>query len=365
MKEDEYMKLAIDLAGKARGRTSPNPLVGAVVVKDDVVVGKGFHRKAGEPHAEVNALNDAGEKAVGGELYVNLEPCNHYGRTPPCTGSIIERGIGKVFVGMEDPNEVVAGKGIQCLRDNGIYVKTGILREQSYKLNEVYIKYITEKRPFVILKSAASLDGKIATMIGDTKWITNEKSRRFLHKLRGEVDGILVGIGTIMADDPRLTARLKGRKGKDPIRIVVDSKLRIPLRANVLNPESESGAIIATTQSAPREKIRELEASGTKVVVVGAKNNRVDLREFMYKLGKMEVTSLLIEGGAEVNASALSSGIVDKVLFFYAPKIIGGVDALSMVGGKGIERLDDAAILESIKVRRFGDDILVEGYMSR
>lgn len=365
MKEEEYMRLAIRLAKKARGRTSPNPLVGALVVKEGEVVGKGFHQKAGAPHAEINALNDAGKKARRGELYINLEPCNHYGRTPPCAKTIIDSGIKRVFVGMEDPNEVVAGRGIRCLQDNGIYVQTGILREECQRLNEAYLKYITEKKPFVILKSAASLDGKIATRIGDSRWITNEKSRAFLHRLRDEVDGILVGIGTIMADNPELTTRLNSRKGKDPVRIVVDSKLRIMLRAKVLMPESEAGTIIATTELAPKEKIKKLEELGAKVLIVGSKNNRVDLTELMYELGKLEITSLLIEGGAEINASSLDSGIVDKVLFFYAPKIIGGTDVLGMVGGEGVEKLDDAINLKDLRVKRFGDDILVEGYVDK
>lgn len=365
MNKEEYMRLAIRLAKKARGRTSPNPLVGALVVKEGEVVGKGFHQKAGEPHAEINAINNAGGKARGGELYINLEPCNHYGRTPPCTKTIIDSGIKRVFVGMEDPNEVVAGRGIQCLKDNGIYVQTGILIEECQRLNETYIKYITEKRPFVILKSAASLDGKIATRVGDTRWITNEKSRAFLHRLRDEVDGILVGIGTIMADDPELTARLNGRKGKDPVRIVVDSKLRIMPQSKVLNPESEAGTIIATTELAPKERIKKLEELGARVLIVRSKDNRVDLMELMYELGKLEITSLIIEGGAEINASSLDSGIVDKVLFFYAPKIIGGADALGMVGGKGVEKLNDAVNLKNIRVRRLGDDILVEGYVNK
>jgi diaminohydroxyphosphoribosylaminopyrimidine deaminase/5-amino-6-(5-phosphoribosylamino)uracil reductase len=365
MNEEEYMKLAIKLANKARGRTSPNPLVGAVVVKEGSIVGRGFHKKRGEPHAEINALNDAGGNAKRGDLYVNLEPCNHYGMTPPCTKAVIESGIKRVFVGIEDPNETVAGGGIQCLKKNGIDVKKWILKKECQRLNEVYIKYITEKRPFVILKSAASLDGKIATRSRDTRWITNEKSRTFLHKLRNEMDGILVGIGTIKADDPSLTTRLNGRGGKDPVRIIVDSRLNIPLEAKVLNKESNAKTVIATTDLANREKIKKLEELGEKVIVVGSENNRVDLRELMFELGKLEITSLLIEGGAEVNASSLESGIVDKVMFFYAPKIIGGTEALSMVGGEGVKDLDEAIIIKEIKTRRFGDDILMEGYINR
>ena len=359
------MKLAIKLANKARGKTSPNPLVGAVVVKEGSIVGRGFHKKRGEHHAEINALNDAGGNTSEGDLYVNLEPCNHYGMTPPCTKAIIESGIKRVFVGIEDPNETVAGGGIQRLKKNGIDVKKWILRKECQRLNEVYIKYITQKRPFVILKSAASLDGKIATRSGDTKWITNEKSRGFLHKLRNEMDGILVGIGTIEADDPSLTTRLNGKRGKDPVRIVVDSSLKIPLDARVLNQKSNAKTVIATTDRASKEKMKKVEELGAKVIVVGSTNNRVDFRELMIELGKLEIASLLIEGGAEVNASSLKSGIVDKVLFFYAPKIIGGIEALSIVGGEGVKELDHAVKIKEIKTRRFGDDILLEGYVTK
>lgn len=365
MNEQEYMKLAIKLANKARGKTSPNPLVGAVVVKEGSIVGRGFHKKRGEPHAEINALNNAGGNTSEGDLYVNLEPCNHYGMTPPCTKAIIESGIKRVFVGIEDPNETVAGGGIQRLKKNGIDVKKWILRKECQRLNEVYIKYITQKRPFVILKSAASLDGKIATRSGDTKWITNEKSRGFLHKLRNEMDGILVGIGTIEADDPSLTTRLNGKRGKDPVRIVVDSSLKIPLDARVLNQKSNAKTVIATTDRASKEKMKKVEELGAKVIVVGSTNNRVDFRELMIELGKLEIASLLIEGGAEVNASSLKSGIVDKVLFFYAPKIIGGIEALSIVGGEGVKELDHAVKIKEIKTRRFGDDILLEGYVTK
>ena len=365
MREEEYMRLAIRLARKAAGRTSPNPLVGAVVVKEGEIVGKGFHRKAGEPHAEVNALNDSGEKARDGELYVNLEPCNHYGRTPPCTDMIIKSGIKKVFVGMEDPNERVAGKGIQFLRDNGIYVKTGIMREKCERLNEIFTKYIQEKVPFVILKSAVTLDGKIATRIGDTRWITNERSRAYVHRLRDEIDGIMVGIGTVAADNPSLTTRLGTKKGQNPTKIIVDSRLNISLDARVLNSDSQPETIIATTEWASREKIRKLERLGARVLVLGSENNRVDLKELMVELGKLEICGLLIEGGAEVNASSLHSGIVDKVLFFYAPKIIGGNDALSVVGGHGVDKLEDALLLKEITIRRFGEDTLIQGYIRK
>lgn len=359
---EEYMWLAIKLALKAQGQTSPNPLVGALIVKNGTIVGRGFHRRAGTPHAEINALKEAGNKAHGAELYLNLEPCSHFGRTPPCVDAIIQRKIMKVFVGMVDPNPLVRGTGIKRLKEAGIEVATGILEKECRKLNEVFIKHITTKRPFVILKAAASLDGRIAAETGDSQWITNEKSREYVHRLRSAVDAVLVGIGTVKKDDPLLTCRLKNRKGKDPIRIVVDSNLSISLKAKVLNLNSQAPTIVATTPKAPLKKRALIEKKGARVLVIPSQN-RVDLRLLMETLGKEEITSVLIEGGSEINTSALQSGIVDKVLFFYAPKIIGGEQAPLMVGGKGIARMKDALVLHNITTQRFGDDVMIEGYI--
>jgi len=361
---EEYMWLAIKLALKAQGQTSPNPLVGALIVKNGTIVGRGFHCQAGTSHAEINALTEAVNKAQGAELYLNLEPCSHFGRTPPCVDAIIQKKIMKVFVGMVDPNPLVRGKGIRRLKEAGIEVTTGILEKECRKLNEVFIKYITTKRPFVILKAAASLDGRVAAESGDSQWITNEKSREYVHQLRSTVDAVLVGIGTVKKDDPQLTCRLKNRKGKDPIRIVVDSTLSISPKAKVLNLNSQALTIIATTPKASLQKRALIEKKGARVLVITSKD-RVDLRLLMEILGKEEITSVLIEGGSEINTSALQSGIVDKVLFFYAPKIIGGKQAPLMVGGKGIARVKDALVLHNITTQRFGDDVMIEGYVKK
>ncbi len=354
--EEEYMRRVIKLALRAKGKTSPNPLVGAIVVKDGQIVGEGFHRRAGEPHAEINALKAAGDKAKGGEIYLNLEPCSHTGRTPPCVEALIQSQIKKVFIGMVDPNPLVKGRGIKKLEEAGIEVKTGILEEQCRKLNEVFIKYITTRRPFVILKVAASLDGKIATATGDSRWITNEKSREYVHRLRSEVDAVLVGIGTVEKDDPRLTCRLKNRKGKDPVRIIVDSTLRISPKAKVLNLNSYAPTIIATTERANREKIKLIEEKGGRVMTILSRQDKVDLNALMEALGKEEITSVLIEGGSKINTSALEAGIVDKIIFFYAPRIIGGKNSLLMVEGKGFPLVKESWQVYQVGVRRFGEE---------
>ncbi|MCD6353162.1 MAG: bifunctional diaminohydroxyphosphoribosylaminopyrimidine deaminase/5-amino-6-(5-phosphoribosylamino)uracil reductase RibD [Proteobacteria bacterium] len=355
------MRLAIRLAARALGNTSPNPLVGAVIVKDGQIAGRGYHCRAGSPHAEINALKEAGNKAMGADLYLNLEPCIHYGRTPPCVDALLESRIKRVFVGMSDPNPLVNGKGIQKLREGGVDVKTGILEEECRKLNEIFVKYVTTQRPFVILKAATSLDGRIAAEGGDSKWITNEKSRQYVHQLRNQVDAVLVGIGTIERDDPMLTTRLQKRRGRDSVRIVVDSTLKISPRAKVLNLASNAPTLIATTPKASLKKIRAIENQGGKVIVIPSRKS-VDLTLLMEILGKKDITSILIEGGSRINTSAFKAGIVDKVIFFYAPRIIGGKNAPLIVGGNGISKVKDSLVLHRIKTRRFGDDIMVEGY---
>jgi diaminohydroxyphosphoribosylaminopyrimidine deaminase/5-amino-6-(5-phosphoribosylamino)uracil reductase len=359
MEDEKYMNLALQLALRAKGRTSPNPLVGALVVKNNRIVGRGYHKKAGAPHAEVNALNVAGPKAHKATLYLTLEPCAHFGRTPPCTGKIISSGIRKVVVAMLDPNPLNNGKGVRELRRAGIEVEVGSLREKAKRINESYIKYITAKRPFVILKSALSLDGKIATRRGDAKWISNELSRKYVHRLRSDVDAILVGSGTIRKDNPRLTARTYK---KNPIRIVVDSKARISPAAKVLNREAPT--IIATTKFASPGKIAALSKKGVRVLVVKDKDKKVDLTELLKMLGKLEITSLLVEGGGTINAAFLENGLVDKLLFFIAPQIIGGKEAPTAVEGEGIEKMSGAIKLKDITTKRFGEDILIEGYIS-
>ena len=353
--DEKYIKIALKLAGKAKGMTSPNPCVGALVVKDGRIAGRGYHRFAGGPHAEIYALRQAGKRANGATLYVSLEPCSHYGRTPPCTDSIISAGIKRIVAAMKDPNPKNNGKGLRILRRNGIKADVGILEAEARRLNEDFIKYITRRMPFVAVKVAQTLDGKIATCTGDSKWITGRKARRFVHKLRSEVDAIMVGAGTVLKDDPLLTVRLKGRvpqrrgrvplqwgrKGKQPLRIILAGRSKIPSKARILNSRG-GGVIIATTKE---------------------KSGRVDIRAFLKELAKREITSVLIEGGGETIASAFEAGVVDKVYFFIAPKVIGGREAPTSVEGKGIENAGRAIGLKRTSFRKIGDDLLIEGYV--
>ena len=361
---EKFMRRALTLAARARGHTSPNPLVGAVIVQGDRIVGEGYHQKAGETHAEINALNHAGKAARNATLYVTLEPCCHWGRTPPCTEAIIRAGIAKTFVAHVDPNPKVAGKGIRQLERAGIHVHVGLCEDEARRLNEIYIKYIQTKRPFVILKSAISLDGKIATVSGESQWITSQASRLKGHEIRGSVDAILVGIGTVLRDNPSLTTRIPNQEGKDAVRIVVDSQGRTPLTAKIFNPNSEAGVIIAVTENVSAEKVEKLQAAGAEVLVIEEQQNRVCLSALMKKLGQREITSVLIEGGGEVNASALKAGIVDKVSFFIAPKLIGGVNAPGPIGGEGIQRLSEALELRDLTVMPIEADFLIEGYIT-
>jgi diaminohydroxyphosphoribosylaminopyrimidine deaminase/5-amino-6-(5-phosphoribosylamino)uracil reductase len=347
--DKKYIEYTLQLAKKAVGKTNPNPMVGAVVVKNDKIVGEGFHQKAGMPHAEINALKQAKNKAKGATMYVNLEPCSHQGRTPPCTKSIIEAGVKKVVVSMLDPNPHVYGK--EELEKAGVKVEVGILEKEAKKLNEAYIKYITTNMPFVILKSAITLDGKITTM--DKSWVTSDESRKLAHQIRSQVDAILVGKNTILIDDPLLTARIKG--AKDPFKIIVDTNLEIPLEARVLkNPKK---VIIATTKDAHKYKILTLEKLGTKVIILPKFNKMVDISELMKRLANMEIISVLVEGGALINSSFLESGLVDKVLFFIAPKIVGNTQ-LSVIGN-----LTKTIRLKDVTFEKIGGDILVSGYI--
>jgi len=358
--DEKYMRIALELAKKGKGRTSPNPMVGAVIVKDSEIVGTGYHKKAGTPHAEIHAIKDAGDNAKNSTMYVNLEPCSHYGRTPPCTDAIIKAGISRVVIAMTDPNPKVNGKGKAILESQGIEVKTGILEQEAKKLNEVFIKYITTGMPFVTLKVAMSLDGKIATFCRRSKWISCEDSRLLVHQIRNEVDAIVIGIGTVLCDDPTLTTRLPDGNGRDAVRIVLDSRARIPLDSKILNLNSEARTIVAVTNLAEEEKIEQLKKYAD-VLVISEKDGRVNLTELMKKLAEMEITNVLIEGGAEVNASALKERIVDRVMFFIAPKIIGGNSAPGPIGGDGVEDPSKAIKLTDISIMNSGSDILVIG----
>lgn len=363
--DEQFMREALALAAQARGRTSPNPMVGSVVVKGGRVIGRGYHVKAGASHGEVMAIEDAGAEAKGATLYVSLEPCCHYGRTPPCTKTIIAAGIRRVVAAMRDPNPLVSGKGLDELHQAGVEVTLPVLEAEAAALNEVFIKYITTKRPFVLLKVAASLDGKIATVTGESRWITNERSRLLVHQLRDQMDAIMVGINTVLRDDPLLTTRLPGGGGRDPTRVIVDSRLRLPCEARVLTASTTASTLIATTPEAPHEKRLQLEARGARVMVVEGTGPGVPLGPLMDQLASVQVTSILLEGGGELHSSALRSGIVDKVLYFIAPKLIGGRAAPPAIGGEGFARLEDAVTLERVQVKPLDDDLLIEGYVRR
>jgi diaminohydroxyphosphoribosylaminopyrimidine deaminase/5-amino-6-(5-phosphoribosylamino)uracil reductase len=335
-------------------------MVGAVVVKDGQIVGEGYHGRAGDPHAEVVALAEAGDRARGARLYVTLEPCCHFGRTPPCSRAVIASGVASVVVAMVDPNPKVAGTGIRELEAAGIDVEVGLLGEQARKLNESFVKHITTGLPFVTLKMAMTLDGKIATRTGDSKWISCERSRRIVHDLRERCDAIMVGVGTVVADDPELTARV-GKRVTCPLRVVVDSRARTPFDAKVIK-QSSSRTVVAVTDKAPREKVVKLEQAGARILLVGQTDGLVDLKDLTRRLGESGVTNLLIEGGGRIAASALAEGIVDKVMVFIAPKMIGGEDAKTPVEGLGIANMAEALQFDRMTVRNIGCDILIEAY---
>lgn len=358
MTDEIFMREALRIARNAEGRTSPNPLVGAVIVKDGKIIAEGWHRQAGTPHAEIHALNMAGELSRGATLYVTLEPCSHFGRTPPCAQAVIDAGISRVVAAMSDPNPKVAGRGFELLRAAGVKVEVGLLEAQARRLNEVFIKWVTRRLPFVTMKFACSLDGKIATSTGESQWISGIESRRFTHHLRDLNDAILIGVGTVLADNPSLTTRLV--EGKNPVRVIVDSKARTPLESMVVNDKS-ARTIIATTSKAPQEKISALKACGVEVITVG--DELVDLKLLMRTLAEREITSVLVEGGGTIHFAMLSAGLVDKVMAFVAPKIIGGVNSLTAVEGAGFEKLSDAINLKDITTTTLGEDILISGYV--
>ena len=363
--EIKYMKRALELAEKGRGYTKPNPLVGAVIVRENRIIGEGYHQQYGGAHAEINAFLNATEDVAGATMYVTLEPCAHFGKTPPCANAIVDRKISEVVIAMKDPNPLVAGQGIKILEEHGIKVTVGVLEEEASRLNEIFLKYIQTKLPFVIMKTAMTLDGKIASVTGDSKWITNEASRQYVHQLRHQVSGIMVGIGTILADDPELTTRLKEGGGIDPVRIIVDSRARIPLEAKVLNLTSKSKTIVAVSEKADKEKLHKLMNKGAEVLMVPLKNDRVDLHCLMEQLGQKGIDSILLEGGAALNFSALQEGIIDKVISFIAPKLLGGDRAKTPVGGEGIPEMRHAILLEDLQISRFREDFMIEGYLKR
>lgn len=353
----EYMRRALALAAKARGLTSPNPMVGCVIVRDGQVIGEGYHQKAGGPHAEAVAVEAAGD-IEGATVYVTLEPCSHVGLTPACAPFLADRKPAAVVVAMQDPNPVVFGSGIAHLRDRGIEVRVGVLEEEAAALNEVFIKFITTKTPFVIAKCGMSLDGKIATRTGDSRWVTGETSRHLVHELRNSVDAIMVGSRTVMMDDPSLTTRLESGKAKDPIRIILDADQYLDSARKVFRQKSNAPTWVVVPERRHYE-------GADEVLRMPNSEGGIDLAELMRELGRREVTSLLIEGGGTTHASAFEAGVVDKVMFFIAPKIIGGQEAVTAVEGRGVDKMADVIELERMTARPVGEDLLVEAYVAK
>lgn len=359
-----FMRYALHIAQCGRGGVNPNPLVGAVIVRDGKVIAAGYHAHSGEGHAEVNAFLDAQERGVdvrGADMYVTLEPCSHYGKTPPCADRIIKEGIGRVVIAMEDPNPQVAGRGIERIRNAGITVVSGVMEEEARKLNEVFLKYITKKEPFVFLKMAMSLDGKIATRTGESQWISGEQSRKAVHYLRKNYMGIMAGIGTVLADDPMLNCRLEGVQ-RQPVRIIADTHLRIPLESKIVQTAKKIRTIIAVGERIGfAEKAEQLKAAGVELLFVPEKDDHVDLKALMERLGSMGIDGILLEGGSDLAFAALKAGIVDKIRIYVAPKLIGGRSAPCCIGGEGFEKLSQAVELAGMKAYSSGEDIFLEG----
>lgn len=373
---EDYMRQALQLARKGEGKVSPNPMVGCVAVKDGAVIAAGCHEKYGGFHAERNALLNCKEDPEGAELYVTLEPCCHYGKTPPCTEIIIEKKIKKVYVGCLDSNPKVAGNGVRILREHGIAVETGILEQECRDLNEVFFHYMETKTPFLAMKYAMTLDGKIACETGDSKWVTGEDSRNYVQRLRNRYRGIMAGIGTVLADDPMLNCRMEG--GRNPVRIICDSRLRIPQGSQIVKTASEIETIVAWSPNRAlawreqgidktlEEKKQALECSGVILLEVPPKENgELDLSHLLRQLGERGVDSILLEGGGTLNASALTENLVQRVYAFIAPKLVAGANAKSPIEGAGIPRMKDAVALEDVEVMRFGDDICMTGKVAK
>ncbi len=358
----KFMRLALREARKGLGRTSPNPMVGAVIVRKGAIVAKGYHRRAGLPHAEIEALSRLENVYPGDSLYVTLEPCNHLGRTPPCTQAILKSGIKRVVIGMKDPNPLVAGGGCEFLQAHDIDVTVGVLETECRRVNEDFLTFVTCRRPFVIAKSALTMDGWTATSTGHSKWITNDTSRAFVHRLRNRVDAVMVGIGTVLSDDPSLTTRLRRGRGRDPLRIIVDTHLKTPLNAKVATHCSSADTVIVTGENEASGDRQAFQTDGVSTLACPTRDGRIDLSALMTRLGEMSVMSLLVEGGAAITGTMLREKLIDKFYIFKAPKLLGGNDGIPMAAGPGPKKMDECLVLKDIKVRRFGDDTLIRGY---
>lgn len=351
-----FLKETLRLAKKGAGWTNPNPMVGCVIVKDDKIISKGYHRKSGGAHAEIDALDNCEANIKDATLYVNLEPCSHYGKTPPCVNAIIKAGIARVVCPFIDPNPTVYGNGIRILQEAGVQVTTGLLEEEARKINEVYFGFHIKKRPFIVLKFAASLDGKIATRLGDSKWITNEKARRYARILRSNYQAILIGVNTVITDNPHLDVGIKGKK--DPLRIILDSGLRIPLYSNVLR---DNNVLIVTTKKADAGKKQKLMEKNVPMIVFDSE--KISLRKLLDELVKREIISVFVEGGSQMLGSFLDEKLVDKVYAFTASILIGGSDAIGAISGKGAGNIFEAIRLKDVTRKFFGDDMLTTGYV--
>lgn len=362
LKDAAYMYLAYGLAEKALGRASPNPYVGALVVKNDVIVGHGYHEGAGRPHAEIAALGRAGRRAKGGTLYVTLEPCVHWGRTPPCVDAVLSAGVKRIVISALDPNPLVFQKGVRKIRRAGIDVTVGVLEERNRRLNEFYAKYITRSIPFVTLKAALSLDGKMATKKFDSQWISSPPTREYVHLLRAEYDALMVGVNTIIQDDPRLTVRHSNWRDKKLTRIILDSALRLPRQARILSTLAQGRILVFTNMNAPRPKKEALAELGVEVISLPGAAAIVDLHRVLAALGKREIASVLVEGGGRLATSLLEKKLADKVVLTISPRFIGGKDAVSVFGGEGPKSLKDALSLNAVSSFQIGEDTLLEGY---
>jgi len=363
IKDTAYMKMAYALAEKARGWTSPNPCVGAVLTKAGKVIAVGYHSRRGQPHAEALALRQAGEKARGATLYVTLEPCIHWGYTPPCVQCILESGVKRVVVSALDPNPRIHKKGIARLRREGLDVEVGPLSEMNESLNEVYRKYITRHIPFVVIKAALSWDGKTATRTLSSQWISSAPTRRYVHLLRGECDAIMAGIETILRDDPRLTVRHPCWKGKPIARVIMDSRLRFPLDARILKTRIQGKLLIFTGPEAPHDKARRLQDMGVSVIECSHSGPGIDPNEVLLHLGKQEISSLFIEGGGTLQTAFLENGLADKIFLTFSPKLVGGKEAPVFFTGKGVDQIRDAMRIKRIRFFKIADDIIAEGYL--
>ena len=357
--DKKYMALALELAEKGRGKVEPNPMVGAVLVKNGEIVGKGYHQVFGGAHAEVYAIHEGGTNCKGATLYVSMEPCAHYGKTAPCVDAIIKAGIRKVVAAVVDPNPITSGKGIQQLKEAGIEVVVGVMEMQAKRLNLPFFKLMQKGLPYVTVKWAMSIDGKIATHTGESRWITSDESRKYAHKIRGQMDGILVGINTIVRDDPLLTCRIEG--GRNPKRIVVDCSALLPVNSRLLSTMNEGEVIVAVSKNAQRNRVEKLEQLGCTIVQTKDMNGRVDLKELFQRLGEMKLTNILVEGGSRVITSVIEGRLADRVMVFLAPIIIGGEGAKSPVLGTGINKISEAAEIDEIEIKRFSNDIVIEG----